>query len=246
MIERIVRSSDTPVERPIVTPSAQRGSSLSARIQPRSRPEPTQARRARGGGAAGSGGPPEIRVVGVKAIVISEPGGPDVLQWQDVGDLTPGPGEVLIDVAASAVNRADVMQRQGHYPPPPGASPYPGLECSGRVAAVGVGRRRGFRRRRRGVCPAVRRRLCRAGHGARRPGAAGACGSRSRRCRRAARGRVHGLVERLHGRRAATGRDAARARRLVGHRHDGHPARQARRSPGRGDRGFGGEARALS
>jgi len=75
-------------------------------------------------------------VVGVKAIVISEPGGPDVLQWQDVGDLAPGPGEVLIDVAASAVNRADVMQRQGHYPPPAGASPYPGLECSGRVAAV--------------------------------------------------------------------------------------------------------------
>jgi putative PIG3 family NAD(P)H quinone oxidoreductase len=46
---------------------------------------------------------------------------------------------VLIDVAASAVNRADVMQRQGHYPPPPGAPPYPGLECSGTVAAVGEG-----------------------------------------------------------------------------------------------------------
>jgi putative PIG3 family NAD(P)H quinone oxidoreductase len=77
-------------------------------------------------------------VVGVKAIVISEPGGPEVLQWQDVDDLTPGPGEVLIDVAASAVNRADIMQRQGLYPPPPGASPYPGLECSGRIAALGT------------------------------------------------------------------------------------------------------------
>jgi putative PIG3 family NAD(P)H quinone oxidoreductase len=75
-------------------------------------------------------------VAGVKAIVISEPGGPDVLRWQDVDDLTPGPGEVLIDVAASAVNRADIMQRQGLYPPPPGASPYPGLECSGRIAAL--------------------------------------------------------------------------------------------------------------
>jgi len=74
-------------------------------------------------------------VAGVKAIVISEPGGPEVLRWQDVDDLIPGPGEVLIDVAASAVNRADIMQRQGHYPPPPGASPYPGLECSGRIAA---------------------------------------------------------------------------------------------------------------
>jgi putative PIG3 family NAD(P)H quinone oxidoreductase len=75
-------------------------------------------------------------VVGVKAIVISEPGGPEVLRWQDVDDLTPGPGEVLIDVAASAVNRADIMQRQGLYPPPQGASPYPGLECSGRIAAL--------------------------------------------------------------------------------------------------------------
>jgi putative PIG3 family NAD(P)H quinone oxidoreductase len=73
----------------------------------------------------------------VKAIVITEPGGPDVLHWQDVDDLTAGPGEVLIDVVASAVNRADAMQRQGHYPPPPGASPYPGLECSGRIAALG-------------------------------------------------------------------------------------------------------------
>jgi putative PIG3 family NAD(P)H quinone oxidoreductase len=73
----------------------------------------------------------------MKAIVITEPGGPDVLAWQDVDDITPGPGEVLIDVAASAVNRADVLQRQGNYSPPPGASPYPGLECSGRIAALG-------------------------------------------------------------------------------------------------------------
>jgi putative PIG3 family NAD(P)H quinone oxidoreductase len=75
----------------------------------------------------------------VKAIVITEPGGPDVLQWRDVPDARPGPGEVLIDVVASAVNRADTLQRQGHYEPPPGSSPYPGLECSGRIAAVGEG-----------------------------------------------------------------------------------------------------------
>jgi putative PIG3 family NAD(P)H quinone oxidoreductase len=74
----------------------------------------------------------------VKAIVITGPGGPEVLRWQDVGDLSPGPAEVLIDVAASAVNRADIMQRQGRYPPPAGASPYPGLECSGRIAALGA------------------------------------------------------------------------------------------------------------
>jgi putative PIG3 family NAD(P)H quinone oxidoreductase len=73
------------------------------------------------------------------AVVITEPGGPEVLRWTEVPDPRPGPGEVLIDVAAAAVNRADMMQRQGHYPPPEGAPPYPGLECSGIIAAVGAG-----------------------------------------------------------------------------------------------------------
>ena len=73
------------------------------------------------------------------AVVIAEPGGPDVLRWTEVPDPSPGPGEVLIDVAASAVNRADMMQRQGFYPPPPGAPAYPGLECSGTIAELGVG-----------------------------------------------------------------------------------------------------------
>jgi putative PIG3 family NAD(P)H quinone oxidoreductase len=73
------------------------------------------------------------------AVVISEPGGPDVLHWTEVPDPRPGPGEVVVEVAAAGVNRADLMQRQGHYPPPPGASPYPGLECSGTVAALGDG-----------------------------------------------------------------------------------------------------------
>ena len=73
------------------------------------------------------------------AVVISEPGGPEVLQWTEVEDPRPGPGEVLIEVAAAGVNRADMMQRQGFYPPPPGAPPYPGLECSGIVAALGEG-----------------------------------------------------------------------------------------------------------
>lgn len=71
------------------------------------------------------------------AITIAEPGGPEVLTWATVPDPEPGPGEVLLDVAASAVNRADLMQRQGLYPPPPGASPYLGLECAGRIAALG-------------------------------------------------------------------------------------------------------------
>lgn len=73
------------------------------------------------------------------AIVIDEPGAPEALRWQQVPDPEPGEDEVAIDVAATAVNRADIMQRQGNYDPPPGASPYPGLECAGRIAAVGGG-----------------------------------------------------------------------------------------------------------
>jgi len=71
------------------------------------------------------------------AITISEPGGPDALVWRDVPDPQPGLGDVLIDVRATAVNRADLLQRQGHYPPPPGAPPYPGLECSGVISEIG-------------------------------------------------------------------------------------------------------------
>ncbi|MET8557463.1 NAD(P)H-quinone oxidoreductase [Streptomyces sp. NPDC004959] len=73
------------------------------------------------------------------AITISEPGGPDVLLWSEVDDPRPAPGEVLVEVVAGAVNRADLLQRQGFYDPPPGASPYPGLEVSGRIAALGAG-----------------------------------------------------------------------------------------------------------
>jgi putative PIG3 family NAD(P)H quinone oxidoreductase len=75
----------------------------------------------------------------VRAAVITHPGPPDVLQVQEVPDPRPGVGEVLVDVTATAVNRADLMQRQGHYDPPPGASPYPGLECSGVIARLGEG-----------------------------------------------------------------------------------------------------------
>ncbi|WP_433530480.1 NAD(P)H-quinone oxidoreductase [Micromonospora sp. CA-263727] len=72
----------------------------------------------------------------MRAITIPEPGGPDVLAWSEVPDPEPGPGEVIVDVRATAVNRADLLQRQGHYPPPPGAPAYPGLECSGVVSAI--------------------------------------------------------------------------------------------------------------
>ena len=73
------------------------------------------------------------------AIAIAAPGGPEVLTPVELPVPAPGPGEVLIRVAAAGVNRPDALQRQGHYPPPPGASPLPGLEVSGTVAAIGPG-----------------------------------------------------------------------------------------------------------
>ncbi|MFD5243470.1 NAD(P)H-quinone oxidoreductase [Amycolatopsis sp. NPDC058340] len=73
------------------------------------------------------------------AITIREPGEPDVLEWTEVPDPVAGEGEVVIEVAASAVNRADLLQRQGNYPPPPGASEILGLECSGTIAEIGEG-----------------------------------------------------------------------------------------------------------
>ncbi|SDK75627.1 NAD(P)H-quinone oxidoreductase [Nonomuraea jiangxiensis] len=74
----------------------------------------------------------------MRAIEITESGGPEVLEWHEVPDPPVGRGDVLIDVTASAVNRADVLQRQGFYNPPAGASPYPGLEVAGVVAEVGA------------------------------------------------------------------------------------------------------------
>ncbi|GGC75100.1 NAD(P)H-quinone oxidoreductase [Hoyosella rhizosphaerae] len=75
----------------------------------------------------------------MRAITMSQFGDPDVLRWDEVPDATPGRGEVLIHVAATAVNRADILQRQGHYPSPPGASPILGLECSGTIVELGEG-----------------------------------------------------------------------------------------------------------
>ena len=80
-----------------------------------------------------------ITVGPMRAITTRGFGGPDVLAWTEVPDPEPGPGEVLLDVAATAVNRADLLQRQGHYPPPKGTSDVLGLECSGTIAALGEG-----------------------------------------------------------------------------------------------------------
>ncbi len=75
----------------------------------------------------------------MRAVIATGTGGPEVLSVSEVPDVEPGPGEVAIAVAATAVNRADLLQRQGFYPPPPGASDVIGLECSGTVAALGEG-----------------------------------------------------------------------------------------------------------
>lgn len=73
----------------------------------------------------------------VQAITMVGPGNADVLNWTVVPDPAPGAAEVVIAVHAAGVNRADLSQRAGHYPPPPGASPILGLECSGRIVAIG-------------------------------------------------------------------------------------------------------------
>ncbi len=73
----------------------------------------------------------------MKAIIVTEPGGPEVLDWQETADPQPAPTELLVRVHASAINRADLLQRRGLYPPPPGASSILGLEMAGEVLAVG-------------------------------------------------------------------------------------------------------------
>lgn len=75
----------------------------------------------------------------MKAITAPEPGGPERLKLVDLPDPEPGPGDLLVQVHATAVNRADLLQRRGHYPPPPGASDVFGLEMAGVVTALGDG-----------------------------------------------------------------------------------------------------------
>jgi putative PIG3 family NAD(P)H quinone oxidoreductase len=73
----------------------------------------------------------------MKAVAFSEPGGPEVLRLVERPDPQPAAGEVLVRVAAAGINRPDILQRQGHYAPPPGASDVPGLEIAGTIEAVG-------------------------------------------------------------------------------------------------------------
>ncbi|MFT3876601.1 MAG: NAD(P)H-quinone oxidoreductase [Propioniciclava sp.] len=75
----------------------------------------------------------------MRAVIATEPGGPEVLQIADVEAPVAGPGELLLRTVAAGVNRADILQRQGHYPPPRGTSEIIGLEVSGHIEAVGEG-----------------------------------------------------------------------------------------------------------
>jgi len=75
----------------------------------------------------------------VKAVLVSEPGGPEKLQLVEVPDPAPGPEEITIEIHAAALNRADLLQRRGLYPPPPGTTNILGMECSGVVSALGRG-----------------------------------------------------------------------------------------------------------
>ena len=96
----------------------------------------------------------------MQAIEIAAFGGPDVLRLVERAAPLAGPGEVLIDVVAAGVNRPDLMQRQGHYPPPPGVTDIPGLEVSGVIAALGPDDERGAPRSAGGRLWRVGDRVC--------------------------------------------------------------------------------------
>lgn len=73
----------------------------------------------------------------MRAVIVSEPGGPEAMSVGEVPDPSPRSDEVIVQVAAAGLNRADLLQRQGNYPPPPGASDIMGMECSGTIAEIG-------------------------------------------------------------------------------------------------------------
>ena len=136
------------------------------------------------------------------AAVITEPGEPDVLAIEERPTPVPDEGQVLISVAAAGVNRADIMQRRGKYPPPPGASDILGLEVSGVIARVGRGRRP-LSRRRSGRGAGHRRRLRRILRRRRIGDLASAGAADAGGGRRRSGNDLHRLVQRLSARRPA-------------------------------------------
>ena len=177
-------------------------------------------------------------VAGMRAIVAESS---DQLSWQDVPDVSAGPGEVLIKVAAAGVNRADVLQAAGKYPPPPGASEIIGMEVSGVVAETGsgvtdwsVGQQ---------VCAL----LAGGGYAEHVAVPAGQVmpipdGVDLRRRRRAAGSGLHGVVEPGADRPPGRGSAAAGARRRQRHRNPRDPGRARAGRPGGRHGRVGGEA----
>ena len=170
-------------------------------------------------------------------VEISAPGGPEVLRPAVRRVPVPMAGEILIRVRAAGVNRPDLQQRAGAYPPPPGASDLPGLEAAGEVAARRSRRARAgsvgdavcallARRRLRRVRADPRRRRCRSRAASTGPGGG------------AARDLLHRLGQRLRPRPARGGRELPRPRRRLGHRHHRDPARRRARRPGLRHRGL--------
>ena len=183
--------------------------------------------------------PAQMTVVG-----ISKPGGPEVLVPETRALPVPGPGEILVKVLAAGVNRPDVAQRSGAYPPPPGASDLPGLEIAGEVVALGAGARQA-QARRQGDVAGGRRRLRAILHRAGRPGDDGAAVLVDAGSRRHSGNPDDGLAQCVRARRAEARRDAADPWRLVRHRHHGDPARQGARLQGDRHRRIEGQGRRL-
>ena len=178
------------------------------------------------------------------AIEIERPGGPEVLRAVERPVPDPGPGEVLVQVEAAGVNRPDLMQRLGKYPPPPGASDIPGLEIAGTIVSVAERRepmacgrsdlRARLGRRLRGI-------LCRSGDPV--PADPGGPG---RHRRGSDPGNVlHGVDQRLRARQAGRGGAPARPRRRQRHRHDRHSARARVRRDRVRDRGLRRQVRGV-
>ena len=158
------------------------------------------------------------------AIEVSEPGGPEVLAPVEREVPEPAPGEVLVAVEAAGVNRPDVMQRQGLYPPPPGASDIPGLEIAGTVVGLGDGV----------DTPAIGSRVCALVTGG---GYAEYCTAAAPLCLPMPAGLdaaeaaalpgdvLHGMDQRFRSRPPFRGGVAPRTRRIERHRHHRDPAR---------------------
>ena len=153
------------------------------------------------------------------AIAIREPGAPQVLVPQERDMPVPKPGEVLVKVAAAGVNRPDVMQREGKYPPPPGAPGHSGPRARRRSRRARR-RREALEGRRQGLRARARRRLRRIRDRARDQRAAGDPAALDGRSRRDPRDVLHRLAQRVRARRAESRRDHADPWRLIRHRHD--------------------------